>query len=272
MNTWNALHDRISLTYDEAGTGDGPPLVLLHAYPQCREMWAPQLVALSGGPGGGRRVLAPDLFGFGGSPVPDGGWTVDTAADALADFLDGIGITVPVVLGGLSMGGYVALAFARHYPSQLAGLILADTKGGADTAEVKAGRNKSIELVRDQRAGAVIDQMIPRLLGATTHAKRPEVVTAVRQMGAAQSIDGVAAALVALRDRPDATPNLASINVPTLVIVGAEDVLTPPDVARELAAAIPGAKLEVVPAAGHLSNLEAPDEFNAIVQRFLTTV
>jgi pimeloyl-ACP methyl ester carboxylesterase len=263
MRFWRAPHDRAVVAYDEFGAGY--PLVLLHAFPLCRQMWAPQAAALAAG----RRVITPDLFGFGGSPVPVGGWTVDSMADALAAFLPGIGAADPVVLGGLSMGGYVALAFARRHPDRLRGLILADTRAEADTPEAKASRDKMIALAEETSAATVTDQMIPKLLGDTTRSTRPAVVAEVKRMGAAQAADGLAAALVALRDRPDATPALAAIRVPTLVLVGLEDTATPPDAARTLASAINGAKLVEVPAAGHLSNLESPTAFNSALQEYL---
>ena len=247
--------------------GDGPPVVLLHAFPLCREMWAPQRTLADR-----FRVVTPDLFGFGGSPVPAAGWTTDSMADALAALLTGIGITDPVVLGGLSMGGYVALAFARKYPDRLRGLVLADTKAEADNAWAKAGRDKMIAFARESTAAAVAEEMLPKLLGETTRARRPEVVAEVRRIASAQTVDGVAAALAALRDRPDATPALGGIRVPTLVVVGAEDTLTPPDGAKKLADAIPGAKLEVIPTAGHLSNLECPAEFTTAVRMFLASL
>jgi 3-oxoadipate enol-lactonase len=265
MDIWHTPDNRVNLAYESAGSRR--PVVLLHAFPLCREMWAAQR-----GLADRFRVVTPDLFGFGNSPVPAGGWTVDSMADALAGFLPGIGIEEPVVLGGLSMGGYVALAFARKYPNRLRGLILADTKAEADTAEAKANRDKMIAFARQNTAAAVVEQMLPKLLGEFTRANRPPVVAEVRRIGSAQSVDGVTAALAALRDRPDATPGLAAIRVPTLVVVGAEDVLTPPDGARAMAAAIPGAAFEVIPTAGHLSSLECPAEFTTAVRMFLASL
>jgi pimeloyl-ACP methyl ester carboxylesterase len=265
MQTWRTPDNRVTLTYESAG--DGRPVVLLHAFPLCREMWAPQRSLADR-----FRVVTPDLFGFGGSPVPAAGWTMDATADALAAFLPGIGITQPVVLGGLSMGGYAALAFARKYPDRLRGLVLADTKAEADTAQAKANRDKTIAFVRENSAEAVVEQMLPKLLGAFTLANRPDVVAEVKRIGSAQSVDGVAAGLAALRDRPDATTTLPTIRVPTLVVVGAEDTLTPPDGARTMADAIPDARLEVIPTAGHVSNLECPAEFTTAVRMFLASL
>jgi pimeloyl-ACP methyl ester carboxylesterase len=256
------LANRPAVSYSERGWG--PPVVLLHAYPLSSAMWFGQLEALSDR----YRVIAPDFPGFGGSS-DDPGWTVDSAADMVAELCEELGVRGPVVVGGLSMGGYVALAFARRHPDRLRGLILADTKAEPDTDEAKANRDKMMAFAKEHGSVAVIDAMIGKMVSETTKADRPEVVAAVRQLAAEQSPDGIVAALHALRDRPDAVPGLGEIPVPTLVIVGADDGLTPPATARQMAAAIPKAWLEVLPSAGHLANLEVPEAFTAAVRGFL---
>jgi pimeloyl-ACP methyl ester carboxylesterase len=258
------LADGTALAYQEAGTG--PAVVLLHAFPMAAEMWRPQLAGLADG----YRVLAPDLPGFGGSPARPG-TTVDTIADAVAAFLDAVGDRGPVVLGGLSMGGYAAFAFARRFPERLRGLILADTKPEPDDAAARANRDRQLAGLADGSltAAGLVEQMLPKLLGDTTRASRPEVVAEVRRIGEGQSTAGLAAAVRALRDRPDAVPGLAAVRVPTLVLAGAEDAVTPPAGARATASRIAGATFVELPAAGHLSNLETPEAFTAAVRRFL---
>lgn len=257
---------RSPLAFEAVGTG--PPLVLLHAFPYDRAMWRPQCEALSGG----HRILAFDLPGLGETPLPAGGWTVDEAADAVVETLDGLGLAEPVTLGGLSMGGYVALAFARRHPQRLRGLILADTRAEPDSPEAKAGRAKTIELVKAEGAAAVFEDAMPKQLSEHTRSQRPDVVAEARRIAGRQSVEGITAALAALRDRPDARPGLAAIGVPTLVLVGADDVVTPPAAAQVLADGIRGATLVTLPTAGHLSNLETPDVFTAAVREFLTGV
>ncbi len=249
--------------YLEAGAGR--PLVLLHAFPLCKDMWRPQLDAL----GSVARVLAPDFPGFGGSAGFDGPPSVDHMADGVARFLDGLRVTEPVVLGGLSMGGYVALAFARRHATRLRALILADTKADPDDDAAKANRDKTIALATESGARAVIEQLLPRLLGTDTRAQRPDVVESVRLIASAQSATAIADALRALRDRPDARPGLAAIAVPTTVLVGDQDSLTPPEKAREMAASIRGARVVVLAGAGHLSNMEKAAEFNEVVRDFI---
>lgn len=241
-----------------------PDLVLLHAFPLDREMWQPQLLAL----GARARVITPDLPGFGTAPVrvPV---TIDDMADAVADFLPSVGVSGRVVVGGLSMGGYVAMALARRHPDRLAGLILADTRSEPDDEAGKQNRDRLIGVAREQGAAAVAEPMLVKLLCEQTRASRPLVVETVRRIASRQSPEGLAAALAALRDRPDAGPGLDNIAVPTLVLVGEHDAITPPLVASAISARVFGSTLVTIPAAGHLSNLENPAAFNTAVLDFL---
>jgi pimeloyl-ACP methyl ester carboxylesterase len=263
MKTATIDHRRLTLAYDDRGAGR--PLVLLHAFPLDRTMWLPQLGPLSAA----ARVLAVDLPGFGDSTASGGPFTIDSAADAVLDFLDTIGVNGQVVLGGLSMGGYVALAFARRHPDRLAGLVLADTRSEPDDPAGKAKRDEMIALTNSAGTAAVVDQMLPKLLGEPTRKTRPEVVEAVRAIASRQSAATIAAALAALRDRPDATPALGRIRFRTLVLVGENDAITPPAIAQSLVAKISGSKLVTIPGAGHLSNLENPHAFTAAIRDFI---
>ena len=259
--------DGARLHYADVGAG-GPPLVLLHAFPLHSAMWAPQLACLSAG----RRVIAPDLKGFGASDAPEdpARYTMLGCADELAAMLDGLGVD-RVVLGGLSMGGYVALAFLRQYPDRVAGLVLADTRAAADTPEVFERRTDQQDQVARVGTTALIEVLLAGLLCDHSRAHRLELVEQVRRL-MANPAAGFVGALEAMKHRADATAELASIAVPTLVIVGEDDALSPPEVARAMHEALPGAHLAVLPRAGHLSNLEAPDEFNAAVMELLDRV
>jgi 3-oxoadipate enol-lactonase len=241
------------LHFEDLGTG--APLVLLHAFPLDRTMYAPQHALAKS-----HRLLLPDFPGFGQSPR-EGGWTVDSAADDMAAWLDGLNISEQVVLGGVSMGGYVALAFARRHPRKLKGLILADTRSEPDGTEAKANRDKSIATVKEAGVPAFFAGMLPKLVALANE----NLFIELRQMVAMQSPEGVSDALTALRDRPDATPGLQSINVPTLVIVGELDALTPPSASEAMMKLLPNGTLVVIPGAGHLSNIEAPAEFNTAI-------
>ncbi len=251
-----------SLSFDDVG--EGPALILLHAFPLSAAMWHEQRQALSPIV----RVITPDLPGFGDSRPMVGLTTIDGMADTIVGLLDELGIE-QAILGGLSMGGYVALSFARRHGHRLLALILADTKAEADDTTAKANRDKMIGLATTNSASAVVEQMLPKLLSEKTLSERPDLVEAVRQIGSSQSREGIVAGLQALRDRGDATSALPGLCVPTLIVVGSYDKPTPPDGARRMAAAIPGAKFEIIEGAGHLSNMEQPERFNGVVRDFL---
>jgi 3-oxoadipate enol-lactonase len=247
--------------YDDAGTG--PPLVLLHAFPLDRAMWRAQLADLADS----ARVIAPDLPGFGESS-PASPFTVDGVADVVAAFVRALGLP-KVALCGLSMGGYVALAFARKYPEKLSALVLADTRAGIDDTNTRAGRDKAIELVKAQGTAALFAGMLPKVLSEHTHATNAPLVERLKRIAARQKPEVVASALAALRDRPDANPGLKDIAVPALVLVGEFDAVTPPLAAANLSAQIRGSALVHVPRAGHLSNAENAEAFTAAVREFL---
>jgi pimeloyl-ACP methyl ester carboxylesterase len=182
--------------------------------------------------------------------------------------MDGLHIEDAVV-GGLSMGGYVAFALLRHAPSYVRGLILADTRSQADSPEGLDGRRRMLALVNERGVDAVADEMLPRLLGKTTQSASREIVDRVRALIRSNSREAIAGGVRALMSRPDSTPQLASIRVPTLIIVGEEDGITPPSAAEDMQSRIPGAELVRISSAGHLSNLEQPTAFNGALARFL---
>jgi len=264
MNTQSVqITPEFTVEYSDAG--QGRPVLLLHAFPLSCEAWKAQSGVLQDG----YRVIVPSQRGFGGTSPFQSTPSIEQMADDVASLLDGLQITEPVVLGGLSMGGYVALQFARKYPQRLGGLILCDTRAEADSEEAKAKRDEMIAFAQTHTTREVVEKLLPTLVGETTQRERPEVIEEVKRIGAANSRETIIAALQALRDRPDARPWLSAINVPTLVVVGSEDTLTPPAVAQSLAEAIPDATLRVLEAAGHLSNLEQPKLFVQAVQQFL---
>lgn len=243
--------------------GAGTPLLWLHAFPLSADLFEPQL----GTPPPGVRVIAPDFRGFGGSP-DEGPLTIEAHAEDIEHVAEALGLG-DVVLGGLSMGGYVAFALLRRGRLGVRGLVLADTRAEADTPDAQEGRVRMQRMAREHGAAAVAETLVPRLLGKTTLESRPAVVAGVRAAIERAKPASIVAALECLRTRPDSLPGLGFIAVPTLVVVGDEDVLTPVTVHETLRARIPRAELVVVAQAGHLSNIEQPEAFNASVAAFL---
>ena len=256
------------VTWQEAGGGDSV-ILFVHGFPLDARMWAPQLAALPPG----WRGLAPDLRGFGASGGAGTAEAVsmdDYARDLIA-LLDHLNIARAVVCG-LSMGGYVSFALSRLEPQRIRALVLADTRAGADSAEAKNARQALAARVLKEGAGAVVDDMMPKMVSAHTRTEQPDVVVKLKTMMESTSRETMAAALRGMADRPDSHASLRDIAVPTLVIVGEDDVITDRGEAQLLARAIRGAQIEVIPAAGHVSNLEQPAAFNAALRRFLADV
>jgi 3-oxoadipate enol-lactonase len=249
----------------EAGDASSPNiLVWLHAFPVSSAMWTAQLEAVPAG----WRMIAPDLAGFGGTTDHDGPPSIDDFAVDIERLLRSLDAG-PIVLGGLSMGGYAAFAFHRRAPNRLRALILADTRSAADTPAVRQARQTMLELLDRHGAAGVADDMLPKLLGATSHRSRAGLESHVRALIEANSVEGLRRAIIRLRDRPDATPQLRQIHVPVLVIAGEEDAVTPVDDARALSTGVRDARLAILPEAGHLSNIENPDSFNAVLRPWL---
>jgi pimeloyl-ACP methyl ester carboxylesterase len=249
----------------EAGEPASEHVVLwLHAFPVSSAMWLDQLHAVPPG----WRMIAPDLAGFGGTTDHAERPSIDDFARDVDQLLDALSLE-QVVLGGLSMGGYAAFAVHRLAPTRLRALILADTKATADTPAARDGREAMLRVVDERGSAGVADEMLPKLLGGTTRRSRPAVEARVRALIEANTAAGLRRAIVRLRDRPDASPQLAQIRVPVLVIVGEEDGVTPVDDARAIAAGAPDARLAIAPEAGHLSNLENPASFNAALRPWL---
>lgn len=252
------------MSYGERGKGPGDPLVLLHGFPLNRKMWAPQVEALAGA----RRIITPDYPGFGSSPRPCAQPDVRYYAEGVGNLLDKLGLD-RVVLGGLSMGSYVAFACMRLFPERISALILANTRPEPDTEGARDARRDLARRVAEEGVEVLPELQMECLLAPDTLENNSDVVEFVRSMILESSPDGVVAALGAMRDRPDSTNLLGEINVPTLVISGEEDALSTPEVMSEMAEKIPSSRHHTLSRVGHLSNLEAPEEFNTALREFL---
>jgi pimeloyl-ACP methyl ester carboxylesterase len=254
-----------SLQYDVRGSG--PPVLLLHAFPLNMTMWDPQARALERT----HQVVRFDARGFGGTPPGDGLLTMERIADDAVALLDHLGLSKAVV-GGISMGGYAAFALLRRHPARVKALVLADTRTAPDSVEAKRARSAQAETVRREGPPGIADAFLQKGVGDTTRKERPEVVARVKEMILAASARGIVDALAGLAARADSGPTLREITVPTLVVCGAEDTLTPVADSEAIQRGVPGSTLEVLPRAGHLSSLEDPAAFNAAVVRFLAAL
>ncbi|MDR7487139.1 MAG: alpha/beta fold hydrolase [Armatimonadota bacterium] len=244
--------------------GRGRPVVLLHGFPLSGAMWRPQGEGLSER----WQVVAPDFRGFGASDPPTGAMTLEDYADDVLRVTDALGLS-RFVLGGLSMGGYVVFRVLAKAAGRVDAVILADTRADPDTEEGRRRRFDGIARIEREGPEGFLADFTAALVGPTTRAHRTDVLEAVHSMACAAHPRGLTVALAAIAARPDSRPLLSGLAVPVLVVVGEEDTVTPPDAARAMAAAIPGARLVVVPGAGHLANLERPEAFTAAVREFL---
>jgi pimeloyl-ACP methyl ester carboxylesterase len=258
--------------FDVIDEGKGTTtLVLVHGFPVDADAWRADAKALSSR----MRVIAPSMRGFGGSQQKGvETLSIEGMADDVAAIVAALDVPGPIVIGGLSMGGYVAMAFARKYAEVLRGVILADTRAEPDSDEARANRDKAIATVEGGDLAGFVNGLVESALSPATRAERPAVVDQVRGLMMKAKPASVTSALKALRDRPDATPELGAISVPVLVVVGEDDTVTPLAAAKAMIAAMPETRtqLVVIPKAGHISNLEQPDAFRKAVTGFVATL
>ncbi len=248
--------------------GSGPPILFVHGFPMDHTMWQAQLDEFAAG----HRVIAPDLRGFGGSGAATGRVSMDRFADDLNSLLDELEINEPVSLCGLSLGGYIAWSFIRRHPRRLRSLVLCDTRAEADTPQGVRRRMKMSRMMLEHGPEPIAEAMLSNLFAAATHNGRPDVIERVRQMIVGTAPASISAALYAMAERADATELLGEIRVPTLVVVGVEDQLSPAETMRHMAERIDGAEFVEIPDSGHLSPMENPRVFNAALKRFLASL
>lgn len=254
--------------------GEGTPLLCIHGYPLNRMIWESQWEGLVGL----AHMIIPDLRGHGESTLAAGSYqkpypfTMDLLADDCVALIDAININRRVILCGLSMGGYVSLAFYRRYPDRVAGLILAATRAGADSLEARNNRLRAIDLVQSDGVEAMVETILPRMFSPRSFQTRQEVVERARAIMLSSNIEGVIGDSLGMKDRPDSTVTLGQISVPTLILVGADDQIVPRSEAEEMRSKIHQARLVILPEAGHLLNMEQPQLFNRQVREFIQLV
>lgn len=257
----------VRLAVEEAGPADAPVLLLLHGFPLTRSMWDPQLAALAGP----ARLVVPDARGAGASDPGDGQTTMETLVDDLFSVLD---VLAPgrVVGCGLSMGGYILLRALEREPGRFRAVVLCDTRSEADDDEGRINRAAAIRRLREEGVPAFADGFLASVLAPGTAERDPALVAGLRRLIVSNAPAGLRGLLLAMATRTDTTPSLSRIAVPTLVLAGSEDALTPPEGARAMAARIPGARFAEIPGAGHLSSVEAPEAFGRTLSEFLASL
>lgn len=236
--------------------GSGLPIVWIHGFPLSGRIWSGQITMP------GFRHIVPDLAGFGKS-TPDDTISIDAYASSIVALLDHLNINRALV-AGLSMGGYITLALLRTVPERFSGVILVDTKETPDTPEGRARRLEAIDNVSSNGITGLVDHMLPDLLFKAS----PRLIQQAREIMEESSPRGTVNALRAMADRTDSSAVLRNLEAPALVIVGAQDTLTPPSDAERMAAMIPSCCLVKIDGAGHLSNLQQPEIFNTQVEAF----
>ncbi|RMH38278.1 MAG: alpha/beta fold hydrolase [Nitrospirae bacterium] len=253
----------INLGYTDEGHGE--PLVFIHAFPLSRIMWEPQREALASR----YRVINIDLRGHGESDSILWHFTLDDYAEDVVALVQHLHIERATFVG-LSMGGYILFSLYRRRPELIKALVLADTRAQADSEEAKAGRMALAQVAYRKGMSAVADQMLPKLLAPGSLKTRPELVERIRSIILNNDPAGTIVDLMAMAERPDSTPLLASVTCPTLVIVGEDDIATPPSEAHYMVDRLPQSKLITIPGAGHLSNIEQPERFTQALMDFVS--
>lgn len=255
--------NNFKMGYEEAGAGI--PIVFIHGYPLDRRIWQPQLAGLAGV----GHVLAPDLRGHGESDGMSGPYWMDTFADDLDAFLDEKEIDTPAIFCGLSMGGYVAMSFYRDHAPRVGGLVFAATRANAEDAGGREKRNQAIERAQKDGVGAIVEDMLPKMFSPRTYDERGDLVDWVRTVMLSTPLDTMVNDLAGMRERPDSFATLEQIEIPVLILHGEDDQIMPRSVIDEMQEHIRHARVELIPDAGHLLNLEQPEAFNQAIRDYI---
>lgn len=253
----------LKLHYTDTGVEHASPVIFIHGFPFSSEMWEEQIGFLSDT----HRVITYDVRGHGKSQLGNGHLLIDFLVDDLFALMDHLGIQSANVVG-LSMGGYIALRGVEREPERFLSLVLSNTKSEADTNEAKIKRADAVRTIRNDGVTVFADNFLKSVFAPDSFDKRPEAVRKIRTIIEKTSPDTLCSTLIALAARTDTTENLSKITIPTLILVGENDQLTPPAAAQGMANRIRGARIHILPDAAHMSNLENPEEFNSYLRDF----
>jgi 3-oxoadipate enol-lactonase len=253
-----------TINYTERGLPQGTPVLFVHGFPFDHTMWEPQMKALPNH----FRAITYDVRGHGGSDVGDGQYTIEFFVDDLIALLDHLVIDKAIICG-LSMGGYIALRAYERHPGRFKALVLCDTKSEADTNEAKIKRSATLKSVKTDGVGVFANEFVTAIFAPETFQSHPEIIESIKRTIRANSPLGISGAALALATRTDTTGILANIQVPTLILVGEYDKLTPPSASEAMQKQIPGSELHIIRRAGHMSNLENAAEFDKYLIDFL---
>jgi 3-oxoadipate enol-lactonase len=257
----------IEAYYEDSGNSSALPIVLVHAFPLSHEMWQPQIDPLASK----YRVISYDIRGHGKSGIGDGQYMLEFFVDDLIGLLDFLQLD-KAVLCGLSMGGYIVLRAAERNPERIYAMILADTQSKSDSNEAKIKRTAAIKLLKTKGVQAYADSFAKGAFAPENYSGKTDAVDKIKQIIQSNTPLGIGGAILALAGRTDTTSFLSKVKIPTLIIVGESDALTPVSLSEEMRAQIPDSEMHVIGHAGHLSNLENPDEFNKHLLNFLDKI
>lgn len=256
--------NNLMVSYNDEGPESAPCVVFIHGFPFNKFMWTPQFESFKGA----FRVITYDVRGHGSSDAGNEDFSIDLFVEDLLAFLDNLGLD-KVALCGLSMGGYIALKAMEKYPGRFSALVLSDTQCIADTPEAKAKRMSTIEKIKKSGVKKYAEDSLPHFFAPATLKEKPAAIEAIKEMILETPESVLCKTLLALANREETCKLLSAIKVPTLILVGEEDKITPPTVARQMQGKIHNARLTILKNAGHLANLENVTQFNAQVEEFL---
>jgi 3-oxoadipate enol-lactonase len=262
----------LSIAFEDEGEGN--PVVMIHGYPLNRQIWRSQWEGLADN----ARIIAPDLRNhgetivYGQNNLSETTHSMDLLAEDLAQLLDALRISSPVIVNGLSMGGYAAFAFYRKYPERVRGLILTATRARSDSEAEIENRIKAINIAQNQGVGAIVVSMLPRLVSPNTIMHNSDLVERIREIMLSSSIEGLVGDLRGMMARLDSIPLLWKIRIPSLVLAGRDDQIIPIVEAQAMNDLISDSRLEIIDNAGHLLNMEQPELYNRIVREFILSL